>query len=270
MTKDLFSEVMQTATLRLLKLHFGATAGHIGGNLSSLDAMVYLQTVAMTEADLFVLSKGHAAGALYVSLWAAGKLTEEDLQTYGQDGSFLAAHPAANWHPDIPFMTGSLGHGISLAAGVALGWKRQGRSGRVYCLLSDGELQEGSCWEALVFSVQNRLDNLLILVDHNGLQGFGAVKDVAAPMLPLAEKFNAFGLPCREIDGHSFQDLESSLNDTPLSTGPQVIIMRTVKGHGISFMADKMEWHYLPMTDELYSQAVNEVLAKGIDAKRGV
>lgn len=270
MTKECFSEVMRAAALRLLKLHFDATAGHIGGNLSSLDVMVYLQTVKMSDADLFVLSKGHSAGALYVSLWAAGKLKEEDLKTYTKDGSFLAAHPASNWHPSIPFMTGSLGHGISLAAGVALGWKRQARKGRIYCLMSDGELQEGSCWEAFVFSVQNGLDNLTILVDHNGLQGFGSVSEVAAPMLPLADKFNAFGLPCQIIDGHSFEELESSLDDSVLINGPQVVILRTIKGNGIPFMANKMEWHYLPMNDDLYNQAVNEVNVKEFHAKSSV
>lgn len=251
---------MHRTTLRLLRLHRDANAGHIGGNLSALDAMVYLHAGKMTESDLFVLSKGHSAGALYLSLWASGKIDEELLESYAKDGTFLSAHPAANWHSGIPFMTGSLGHGISLAAGVALGWKRQGKSGRVFCLMSDGELQEGSCWEAFVFAAHNSLDNLTIAVDHNGLQGFGTVLEVAAPMLPLAEKFSSFGLTCSTIDGHSFSDLVSAFSDHPDAPPvPRVIIMRTEKGHGISFMRGRMDSHYLPFTEEQYRMAVKEV-----------
>lgn len=263
MTPDQFGRIMRKSTLRLLQLHYDAQAGHIGGNLSSLDAMVYLHTVRMSPDDLFVLSKGHAAGALYVSLWAAGKLTESDLQTYAHDGSYLAAHPAANWHPQIPFMTGSLGHGLSMAAGVALGRKKQGKNGRIFCLVSDGELQEGACWEGVVFSVQNRLDNLTVLVDHNGLQGFGRIEDIAAPMLPLADKFRAFGMTTQLIDGHDYYAFESALADEAIRTGPTAIILQTVKGHGVSFMADRMDWHYLPMTAEQYQQAIAEVSGGG-------
>ena len=241
-------------------MHKQANAGHIGGNLSALDAVLLLHVETMGPSDYFVLSKGHSAGALYASLWATGKLSEEQLLTYTRDGSFLAAHPSGGWHPGIPFSTGSLGHGISLASGVALGWKLLRKPGHVYCLMSDGELQEGSCWEAFTFAKQHGLDNLTVLVDHNGLQGFGRVEEVAAPMLPLSQKFVAFGWEVTTVDGHSYADLHAALV-TPAGEGgrTRAIILKTVKGHGVSFMEDKMEWHYLPMNDEQYEQAVREV-----------
>lgn len=240
-------------------MHKQANAGHIGGNLSSLDAMLLLHVEIMRPSDYFVLSKGHSAGALYVSLWAAGKLSDEQLLTFTKDDSFLAAHPSGGWHPGIPFSTGSLGHGISLASGVALGWKLQQKPGQVYCLMSDGELQEGSCWEAFTFAKHRGLDNLTVLVDHNGLQGFGRVEEVASPMLPLSRKFEAFGWDVTTVDGHSYVDLHAALIAPCREGRTRAIILKTIKGHGVSFMEDKMEWHYLPMSDEQYKQAVREV-----------
>ncbi len=259
MNNDIFVAALRRTKLRLLKMHKQANAGHIGGNLSSLDAVLLLHIETMGPLDSFILSKGHSAGALYASLWAAGKLSDEQLSTYAMDGSFLAAHPSGGWHPGISFSTGSLGHGISLAAGVALGRKLLQKPGHVYCLMSDGELQEGSSWEAFTFAKHHGLDNLTVLIDHNGLQGFGRVEEVASPMLPLSKKVAAFGWDVMTVDGHSYEDLHAALV-APCGVGmTRAIIMKTVKGHGVSFMEDKMEWHYLPMSDEQYEQAVREV-----------
>src|SRR6185437_5106795 len=151
--------------------------------------------------DQFVLSKGHSAGAYYVTLWTLGKLEEEDLRQFHKDGTRLSGHPPPGGIEDILFATGSLGHGLSMAAGLALAKRLKGEAGRIYCLMSDGEWNEGSCWEALIFARHHGLDNLTIVVDLNGLQGFGTTREVAN-LEPLAEKFRAFGVPTEEIDGH--------------------------------------------------------------------
>jgi len=246
------------ARARLLRMHFEAGTGHIGGNLSALDAMLHLHLRALGEADLFVLSKGHAAGALYVALWAAGLLTEADLRTFHQDGTLLAGHPIAGWHKRIPFATGSLGHGLGLAAGAALAKRLRGDPGTVYCMLSDGECEEGSIWEALIFARHQRLANLVVLIDANGLQAFGSTEEVAS-LGPLAARLRGFGLRVEEIDGHAPEQLEAAL---ARGRGePLVIVLRTVKGRGVSFMEGRMEWHYLPLSEEQYRAALRELAA---------
>jgi transketolase len=248
------------ARARLLRMHYESKVGHIGGNLSALDAMLHLHGRVMSDADVFVLSKGHAAGALYVTLWAMGLLSDDDLRSFHRDGTMLAGHPAAHWHQRIPFATGSLGHGLGLAAGVALGKRLRGEAGTAYCLLSDGECEEGSIWEALMFARHQRLANLVVLVDANGLQGFGGTAEIAS-LEPLAEKFRGFGLRVEEIDGHAPEALDAALQQR--SSGPLVVVLRTVKGHGISFMEGQMEWHYLPLNDEQYAAAMREVAGQG-------
>ena len=244
------------AKRRLLRMHFESGVGHIGGNLSALDAMLHLHCEVMDENDLFVLSKGHAAGALYVTLWAQGLINDEQLSTFHKDDTFLAAHPAAHWHRHILFATGSLGHGLGLAAGAALGKRLRRQDGTVFCLLSDGECEEGSIWEALLFAHHQKLANLVALVDANGLQGFGSTREVAS-LEPLADKLRGLGLSVLEIDGHSPAALSAAL--VKRGDGPQIIVLRTVKGHGVSFMEGKMEWHYLPLVPEQYEQALREL-----------
>lgn len=251
-----FTEQIRKARLRLLKMHYESGVGHIGGNLSALDILMHLHHKVMTADDVFVLSKGHAAGALYVTLWSRGRLSDGDLEKFHKDGTKLAGHPAPNWMPEIRFATGSLGHGLPLAAGVALGKKLRGRGGRVYCLMSDGEWDEGSNWEALIFAVHHALDNLTLIVDRNGLQGFGSTQEVA-DLGSLKEKFGAFQLNAEEIDGNSPGDLAAVFSRK--SSGLRGIIARTRKGRGVSFMENKMEWHYLPMTPAQYRQAAAEV-----------
>ena len=250
-----FAGLASRARARLLQMHHESKVGHIGGNLSALHAILYLHTYTLTDDDIFVLSKGHAAGALYISLWANGLISEEELASFHKDGTRLAGHPVAHWHKRIPFATGSLGHGLGLATGVALGKRLRREPGRAYCLLSDGECQEGSTWEALLFAQHHLLANLTILVDANGLQGFGTTTDIAS-LEPLAEKFRGFGLEVQEIDGHVPDQLVAALEQR--TRGPSVVILRTIKGHGVSFMSGRMEWHYLPLNDEQYARALEE------------
>ena len=251
-----YKEIVKKAKLRLLRLHYEKKIGHIGGNLSALDAMLFLYHRVLKENDIFLLSKGHSAGALYITLWSAGKLSDTDLEGFHEDGSILAGHPVGGWMPEIPFSTGSLGHGLSLAAGIAMGKKMKNEQGRVFCLLSDGEWEEGSTWEALIFIAHNRLDNLTFLIDANGLQGFGNTTDIAS-LEPLAKKIRPFGIDVLEISGHNPSEMDWAFKSA--SEAPKLIILRTVKGHGVSFMEGRMEWHYLPMSEEQYIQAVNEV-----------
>jgi transketolase len=245
------------ARARLLQMHHEAKVGHIGGNLSALDVMLHIHGHVMTDDDVFVLSKGHAAGALYVALWATGQLSDEELRTFHQDGTALAGHTVARWHKRVAFATGSLGHGLGLAAGVALGKRLRRDSGSVFCMISDGECQEGSTWEGLMFAHHQRLANLVVLVDANGLQGFGSTAEVAS-LEPLMPRFRGFGLRVEEVDGHSPDALDAALERR--RSEPLIVVLRTVKGKGVSFMEDKMEWHYLPMNDEQYSKARREIL----------
>ena len=244
------------AKLRLLQMHYESGVGHLGGNLSALDILLCLYHFILRKDDLFVLSKGHSAGALYVALWSIGALTDEDLRQFHKDGTRLSGHPPAIGIPEIIFATGSLGHGLGLACGLALGKKLKGEAGRVFCLTSDGEWNEGSSWEALIFLTHHKLDNLVLLVDCNGLQGFGTTRDVAN-LEPMSEKFRAFGVDVLEIDGHAIQEIHTAVNQC--HSRPLAVVARTIKGCGVSFMENRMEWHYLPLNAQQYEQARNEV-----------
>jgi transketolase len=232
---------------RLLQMHYDNKVGHLGGNLSAIDAMLVLHHEIMRPGDRFVLSKGHSAGAYYATLWSLGKLTDGDLKTFHKDGTRLAGHPPSRGIPEIEFATGSLGHGLSLAAGLAMAAKLKGQAHRIYCLTSDGEWQEGSTLEALVFAIHQKLNNLSIVVDHNGLQGFGSTADVAS-MDPLDQKLAGFGIDLRRCDGHELGSLRQALAVTSPS-GPALTLLQTHKGHGIPDFSDRMESHYLPVTD---------------------
>jgi len=243
------------ARRRLLSLHYQAGCGHIGGNLSALDAMLLTHHEFIGDDDRFILSKGHAAGALYVTLWSQGRLAEAELQTFYKDGTRLAAHPPPAGVPGIEFATGSLGHGLSLASGLALSNKLRRAPGRVFCLTSDGEWQEGSTWEALIFAAHHRLGALTVMIDSNGLQGFGSVDEVAS-MGDLEQRLRPFGVEVSEVDGHDLAALRRVL--AKRFDRPHFIVMKTTKGHGVSFMEGRMEWHYLPMNEQQYNQALAE------------
>ena len=249
-------EILRTARKRLVTMHYTAGVGHIGGNLSSLDGMLVAFHDVMSDSDLFILSKGHSAGALYTTLWSIGKLKDADLDTFHKEGTLLAGHPPSEGVPEIPFATGSLGHGMSLAAGTAMGWKLQNKAGRVFCLTSDGEWQEGSTWEALMFACHHRLDKLTLMIDHNGLQGFGSTDEVSS-MVPLWEKVVGYDADVSVVDGHDTRAIKAALDKQ--GDRPHLIFLKTVKGHGVSFMAGKMEWHYLPLNENQYLTALVEL-----------
>jgi transketolase len=250
------TELLYRARRRLLQMHYESHVGHIGGNLSCLDILLALYHDVLGPDDMFVLSKGHAAGALYVALWSIGALKDEDLRQFHADGTRFGGHPPASGVPEIPFGTGSLGHGLGLAAGLALGKKLKGEKGRAFCLMSDGEWNEGSNWEALIFIQHRQIDNLTLIVDLNGLQGLGRTCDIA-DLKSLSDKFRSFGLHTVEVDGHNPTDMAAELmKDT---AGPRAIIARTRKGGHVSFMEDRFEWHYLPMNEDQYSEAIREL-----------
>jgi transketolase len=253
---NISDDVLLAARKRLLQMHFESKVGHIGGNLSCLDALMVLYHEVLRPQDRFILSKGHSAGALYTTLWSIGRLSDDMLKMFHKDGTLLAGHPPAAGIDDILFATGSLGHGLSLAAGTAKALQLKGQDGMVYCLTSDGEWQEGSTYEAMVFASHHRLSNLKILVDHNNLQGFGHTSDVAS-MWPLADRLAGFQLDVQIIDGHDPATIRAALASRANTC--QLIVLQTQKGHGVSFMEDRMEWHYLPINAEQYAQALREI-----------
>ena len=256
---NLSSGEISAARKRLVQMHFESGVGHIGGNLSVLDLLLILFNEFLGDKDMLVLSKGHSAGALYISLWSIGKLQEQDLVSFHKDNTLLAGHPPARGIADIPFATGSLGHGLSLAAGTALAFRLKQQDERVFCVTSDGEWQEGSTWEALIFACHQRLSNLTVLVDHNRLQGFGSTEKVAS-MAPLWKKLEGFDVHLQIIDGHNADEIRAALKVK--SERLQIIVLKTIKGHGVSFMENQMAWHYLPLTAEQFQKAIKEIDSK--------
>ncbi len=237
-------------------MHYESGVGHIGGNLSCLDAMLVVFHRFLRPTDHFVLSKGHSAGALYATLWSLGHLDDDDLRTFHRDGTVLAGHPPAGGIPRIEFATGSLGHGVSLAAGLALAARFQRRESRVFCLCSDGEWQEGSTWEGLIFAAHHRLSNLTIMIDSNGLQGFGSTSEIAS-MGRLPTRLSGFDVNVLSVNGHDIDAVDDALRSAIDTV--TVIVLETIKGKGVSFMENRMEWHYNPLTEHLLDQALGEL-----------
>jgi transketolase len=255
----------------VLTMHQRVQAGHIGTGLSCIDVLTYLYRHWLEQEDTFILSKGHGASALYATLHDVGAMTPEDFKTYYQDGSLLPAHPAARAFAAIPAATGSLGHGLPIANGVAYSRKALKKSpGRVVCLLSDGECDEGSVWEGALFAAHHALSNLTVVVDANGLQGFGRTHEVLG-LEPFAAKWEAFGFFVREVDGHDFDALHAAFQ-APAAERPLCIIARTVKGKGVSFLEDRLDSHYLPINGEQLKKALDELTQLeralgGVDAR---
>ena len=247
-----------------------AKSGHPGGSLSAADLFTYLYFREMNvdpanprweDRDRFVLSKGHTAPGLYSALALRGFFPWEDLKTLRHVGSYLQGHPNMNTVPGVDMSTGSLGQGISCAAGMALGLKYQGKPQRVYTLLGDGEIQEGQVWEACMFAAHYRLDNLCVIVDNNGLQIDGNVADVMSPY-PIVEKLQAFGFHVEAIDGHDFDQIEAAMNMARVTKGkPTAIVMKTIKGQDVSYMENQAGWHGKAPNDAEYEQAMNELKA---------
>jgi transketolase len=210
------------------------------------------------DRDRFILSKGHGAAILYAVLAELVFFPISWLDTYCQDGSKLTGH-ISDAVPGVEASTGSLGHGLSIGAGIALAGKREGKAYRTFVMLSDGELDEGSNWEPILFASHHQLDNLVAIVDYNKIQSFGSVSEVLE-LEPLADKWRAFRWAVREINGHDLQQIEAALTELPLELGrPSVIIAHTVKGKGVSMMENQLAWHYKAPSDEQIAAALREL-----------
>ena len=248
-----------------------AKCGHPGGSLSAADLFTCLYFKEMNvnpadpkweDRDRFVLSKGHTAPGLYAALALRGFFPVEDLLTLRKVGSYLQGHPNMNSVPGVDMSTGSLGQGISTACGMALAAKVKGKSNRVYTLLGDGELQEGQVWEACMFASHYKLDNLCVIIDNNGLQIDGDVAKVMSPY-PIVDKLDAFGFHTQAIDGHDLEAIVAALDTARTVKGrPCAIVMKTVKGKGVSFMENNAGWHGVAPNDEQYEQAMSELKAQ--------
>ena len=246
-----------------------AKAGHPGGSLSAADLFTYLYFEEMNvdpknpqdpDRDRFVLSKGHTAPGLYAALANKGYFPVEDLLTLRHIGSHLQGHPCMQHTPGLDMSSGSLGQGISAAVGMALSAKLREKSYRVYTLLGDGEIQEGQVWEAAMFAGARHLDNLVVIVDNNGLQIDGKVEDVCSPY-PIDKKFEAFNVHVINVaDGNDFDQLDAAFKEAREVKGmPVAIIMKTVKGKGVSFMENQASWHGTAPNDEQYAVAMEDL-----------
>jgi transketolase len=251
-----------------LRMVHRVNASHIGTCLSMADLLAVLYGTSLKvdptrpdwpDRDRFVLSKGHGAAILYAVLAERGFFAKEWLDTYCMDGSRLPGHITSHGVPGVEVSTGSLGHGLAIGCGMALAAKRDGAHHRVFVLLSDGECDEGSTWEAVLFAPHHRLSNLVALVDYNKIQSFGTVKEVL-DLEPLAEKWRAFRWAVREIDGHDHAAIAAGLAAVPLQLDrPSVLIAHTVKGKGVGFMENQLAWHYKSPNAAELAQALSEL-----------
>lgn len=263
-----YSEFSKQIRKKILKMKYESQEGHIGSSLSCADllAVLYLKILAIDpknpkdeNRDRFILSKGHAVSALYAALAQAGFFDEKILDAYCQDGSHLAGHSTKDAVLGLEASTGALGHGLPMAAGVALAAKRSGKSYRSFLLMSDGECDEGTTWETALFASHHKLDNLTVIIDYNKWQAFGRTNEVLN-LEPLSAKWQAFGWSVKTIDGHNFSEIEQALSTLPFEkTKPSVVIANTVKGKGVSFLEDKLESHYVHLTKEDYEKSLKEL-----------
>jgi transketolase len=268
MTADALAEQrrMATAIRRLvIERSLAADVGHIGSALSIAEMLAatwggVLRAPGTDEPgrDRFILAKGHAALALYAALLWRGLIEEADLARYCEDGSPFAVHPEYGL-PGVEVGTGSLGQGLSVGCGLAWSLRRRGDAGRVFVLLSDAECNEGQVWEAAMFAAHHRLDNLVALIDLNGMQALGPTPDII-DMHPMAERWRAFGWHAVDVDGHDAAELHSALTAGIAGrSGPAVVVCRTVLGRGVSFMEGRLEWHYRNLSPDLAAAALREV-----------
>ena len=256
----------------IIKSTHAAKSGHPGGSLSAADVFTYLYFVELNvdpknpkdeNRDRFVLSKGHVAPGYYSTLAERGFFPKEDLLTLRHVGSYLQGHPDMKKIPGVDMSSGSLGQGISAAVGMALAAKLQNKDYRTYTLLGDGEIQEGQVWEAAMFAGSRKLDNLVVIVDNNGLQIDGPIDEVNSPY-PIGAKFEAFNFNVVEIDGHDFDQIADAFKQAKECKGkPTAIIMKTIKGKGVSFMENQAKWHGSAPNDEQYAVAMEELEKAG-------
>lgn len=249
-----------------------AKSGHPGGSLSAADIFTYLYFEEMNvdplhpkmeNRDRFVLSKGHVAPGLYSTLANRGYFPVEDLKTLRHTGSYLQGHPDMKHIPGVDMSSGSLGQGISAAVGMALTAKMDHKDYRVYALAGDGEIQEGQIWEAAMFAGHRKLDNLVVIVDNNGLQIDGAIDDVCSPY-PIDQKFEAFNFHVINVDAHDFDALDAAFKEAKETKGqPTAIIAKSIKGKGVSFMENQASWHGAAPNDEQYATAMEDLKKAG-------
>ena len=249
-----------------------AGSGHPGGSLSAADMVTYLYFEEMNvdekdrknpDRDRFILSKGHAAPVLYGVLAEKGYIPKEDLVTLRKMDSYLQGHPDMKHTPGVEMSSGSLGQGISTAVGMALAGKLDNKDYRVYTMVGDGEIEEGQVWEAAMFAGHRKLDNLVVIVDNNNLQIDGTVEEVCSPY-PIDKKFQAFNFHVINIDGHNFDEIRQALQNARETKGmPTAIVMNTVKGKGVSFMENQVNWHGDAPNDEQYEMAMEELEKAG-------
>lgn len=266
-----YSKIANNTRKEILKMTYASQSSHIGSALSCVDILTVLYTKILAinpqdpqalDRDRFILSKGHAASALYATLAQRGFFPKKILDTYCQNGGELPGHSSRGFVPGVEASAGSLGHGLAIGAGMGLSAKRDDQKCRVFVLISDGECDEGSVWETALFASHNKLDNLTAIIDYNKLQAFGKTNEVLN-LEPLQEKWLSFGWQTEEINGHNFAEIEKALSKVPFkSNAPNLIIAHTIKGKGISFMESKLEWHYKSPTKEEYLQALEELSKK--------
>ena len=269
-SKKELAKIACNVRMGIIEGTFNAKSGHPGGSLSIAEILTYLYFKEMNvdasdpmkaDRDRFVLSKGHAAPALYAVMAQKGYFPVEELKTLRKVDSRLQGHPSMNYLPGIDISSGSLGQGISAACGMALGAKLKGDAFRVYTILGDGEIEEGQVWEAAMYAAAKNLDNLVAFVDNNNLQIDGSVEEVNSPY-PIPEKFAAFGWNVVEIDAHNFDEIEEALKNAKATKGkPTAIIAKSVKGKGISFMENQVNWHGSAPNAEQYETALAELKA---------
>jgi transketolase len=265
---DSTAALARVVRLDILDMVYRARASHVGSCFSIVDTLSVLygsvmnlrpQDPTWVGRDRFILSKGHAAAAVYATLARIGVLPTNDLMTYGNDGSLYMTHISHKIR-GVEFSSGSLGHGLPFGTGKALAARRHGQSWRVFVILSDGEMDEGSNWEAMMFAAHHRLDNLVAIIDYNKLQSLTSIANTLA-LEPLADKLRAFGWEVREVDGHDHAALETALRGVPWSHGqPSVLITHTTKGKGVSFMENSVDWHYKSPNDAQFAAARAELL----------
>ena len=255
-----FKQLQGKLRLKILEMYFNANAGHIGCSLSCIDLMIGSLITHRKESEVFLLSKGHAAASLYACLHELGEISDDVLKTFYQNGTTLPAHPAPNKIKGIPFATGSLGHGLPIAIGIAQANKILKNDEFTYVLMSDGETNEGTTWEGGHYAVAKNLDNLIVMIDKNGLQGFGNTDEILGVSADK-NKWEAIGFEVVEVDGHNVSEihLQIDLLKARKNGLPKLLIANTVKGKGVSYMENKMEWHYLPMKPDNYEMALNDV-----------
>lgn len=254
---------------RVLLMTNRAKSSHIGSNYSMVELLVGLygkvlrfrpQDPSWSDRDRLIVSKGHAAAVVYAVLAQFGFMPEDWLDGFYQNGSPLSGH-VTHSVPGVEVSTGSLGHGLSLATGMALAGRRDGKTYRIFCIMSDGECDEGSNWEPALFAPQHQLDNLVVIIDYNKIQSLGAVEEVIQ-LEPLAEKWRAFGWAVEEINGHDLAQIGAAMEKVPFVSGrPSCIIAHTIKGKGVSFMEDALLWHYRTPQGEEYEAALAELEA---------